>query len=182
MKIKRNLYSYHDTRVHVCLYFIAPTGHTWVGSFVRYYHNSTVRHRLKSLDLVAMKKLESKVSIIPVIAKSDTITKTEMQKFKAKVCFDYWSVVGGDESPAIECAVFGMRVCVCVWLLLRLRVGVRAIDGCKISIISHDTICTLSTTHYRCRSLAEYFHCNLGVLLFILDCICLVFDCDLFYG
>lgn len=27
LKIKRSLHLYHDTRVHVCLYFIAPTGH-----------------------------------------------------------------------------------------------------------------------------------------------------------
>lgn len=38
--------------------------------------------RLKSLDLVTMKKLDSKVNIIPVIAKSDTITKAELQRFK----------------------------------------------------------------------------------------------------
>ena len=44
LKIKRTLHSYHDTRVHACLYFIAPTGHS-----------------LKSLDLVTMKKLDSKV-------------------------------------------------------------------------------------------------------------------------
>lgn len=44
LKIKRSLFNYHDTRIHVCLYFIAPTGHS-----------------LKSLDLVTMKKLDSKV-------------------------------------------------------------------------------------------------------------------------
>ena len=44
LKIKRTLHSYHDTRIHACLYFIAPTGHS-----------------LKSLDLVTMKKLDSKV-------------------------------------------------------------------------------------------------------------------------
>lgn len=27
LKIKRSMHTYHDTRVHVCLYFIAPTGH-----------------------------------------------------------------------------------------------------------------------------------------------------------
>ena len=32
-----------------------------------------------------MKKLDSKVNIIPVIAKADTITKGELQKFKLKV-------------------------------------------------------------------------------------------------
>lgn len=44
LKIRRSLFSYHDSRVHACLYFIAPTGHS-----------------LKSLDLVTMKKLDSKV-------------------------------------------------------------------------------------------------------------------------
>lgn len=44
LKIRRVLHSYHDSRIHVCLYFIAPTGHS-----------------LKSLDLVTMKKLDSKV-------------------------------------------------------------------------------------------------------------------------
>ena len=28
LKIKRDLIHFHDTRVHVCLYFIAPTGHS----------------------------------------------------------------------------------------------------------------------------------------------------------
>ncbi|KAK3778709.1 hypothetical protein RRG08_012981 [Elysia crispata] len=68
LKIKRMLHTYHDTRVHACLYFIAPTGHS-----------------LKALDLVTMKKLDTKVNIIPVIAKADTITKTELQKFKTKL-------------------------------------------------------------------------------------------------
>lgn len=45
LKIKRSLFSCHDTRIHICLYFIAPNGHS-----------------LKSLDLVTMKKLDSKVS------------------------------------------------------------------------------------------------------------------------
>ncbi len=30
LKIKRTLHTYHDTRIHVCLYFICPTGHGWV--------------------------------------------------------------------------------------------------------------------------------------------------------
>ncbi|KAK7469906.1 hypothetical protein BaRGS_00036069 [Batillaria attramentaria] len=68
LKIKRMLHSYHDSRVHACLYFVAPTGHS-----------------LKALDLVTMKKLDSKVNIIPVIAKADTITKSELNKFKAKI-------------------------------------------------------------------------------------------------
>ncbi|XP_042190106.1 septin 10 [Callorhinchus milii] len=68
LKIKRSLYNYHDTRIHACLYFISPTGHS-----------------LKSLDLVTMKKLDSKVNIIPVIAKADTICKNELNKFKIKI-------------------------------------------------------------------------------------------------
>lgn len=39
-------------------------------------------HGLKSLDLVCMKKLDTKVNIIPIIAKADTISKSELQKFK----------------------------------------------------------------------------------------------------
>lgn len=44
LKIKRSLYNYHDTRIHVCLYCISPTGHS-----------------LKTLDLLTMKNLDSKV-------------------------------------------------------------------------------------------------------------------------
>jgi len=68
LKIKRNLPGYHDSRVHVCLYFITPNG-----------------HGLKSIDLVCMKKLDQKVNIIPIIAKADTINKAELAKFKSKI-------------------------------------------------------------------------------------------------
>merc|ERR1719357_559109 len=68
LKIKRNLNTYHDTRIHVCLYFITPNG-----------------HGLKSIDLVCMKKLDQKVNIIPIIAKADTINKAELAKFKSKI-------------------------------------------------------------------------------------------------
>ncbi|XP_077864125.1 septin-11-like isoform X2 [Saccoglossus kowalevskii] len=68
LKIKRAIHCYHDARIHACLYFIAPTGHS-----------------LKSLDLVTMKKLDSKVNIIPVIAKADTVSKGELHKFKIKI-------------------------------------------------------------------------------------------------
>ncbi|XP_052600907.1 septin-10 isoform X5 [Peromyscus californicus insignis] len=43
LKIKRALFNYHDSRIHVCLYFIAPTGHS-----------------LRTLDLLTMKSLDSK--------------------------------------------------------------------------------------------------------------------------
>lgn len=68
LKIKRSLSAYHDNRIHACLYFICPTG-----------------HGLKSIDLVCMKKLDQKVNIIPIIAKADTISKNELQKFKSKI-------------------------------------------------------------------------------------------------
>lgn len=44
----------------------------------------TCNYRLKSIDLVCMKKLDTKVNIIPIIAKADTISKTELQKFKVR--------------------------------------------------------------------------------------------------
>jgi len=30
LKVKRSLHTYHDTRIHACLYFLAPTGHSLV--------------------------------------------------------------------------------------------------------------------------------------------------------
>lgn len=56
LKIKRSLFSCHDTRIHICLYFIAPNGHS-----------------LKSLDLVTMKKLDSKVSSPSLYITADKI-------------------------------------------------------------------------------------------------------------
>lgn len=52
----------------MCIYFVTPNG-----------------HGLKSIDLVCMKKLDSKVNIIPVIAKADTINKKELAAFKNKI-------------------------------------------------------------------------------------------------
>ena len=57
-----------DIGVDACLYFIAPTG-----------------HGLKSLDIQVMKKLDEKVNIIPVIAKSDAFLKDELGLFKQNV-------------------------------------------------------------------------------------------------
>ncbi|XP_033282132.1 septin-14 isoform X2 [Orcinus orca] len=68
LKIKRSFVDYHDSRIHVCLYFISPTGHS-----------------LKPLDLLTMKNIDSKVNIIPLIAKADTISKNDLQKFKCKI-------------------------------------------------------------------------------------------------
>ncbi|XP_010184742.1 PREDICTED: LOW QUALITY PROTEIN: septin-10-like, partial [Mesitornis unicolor] len=66
--IKPSLFSYQDTRIHVCLYFISPTGHA-----------------LKALDLLTMKSIDEKVNIIPIIGKADSISKTELRKLKDKI-------------------------------------------------------------------------------------------------
>lgn len=57
-----------DLRVHACLYFIRPTGHT-----------------LKPLDIETMKKLGTRVNLIPVISKADTLTPNEMLEFKKRI-------------------------------------------------------------------------------------------------
>ncbi|TKS68066.1 Neuronal-specific septin-3 [Collichthys lucidus] len=57
-----------DTRVHCCLYFISPTGHS-----------------LRQLDIEFMKRLSHSVNIIPVVAKADTMTIEEKQEFKQRV-------------------------------------------------------------------------------------------------
>jgi cell division control protein 12 len=58
-----------DLRVHACLYFIRPTGHT-----------------LKPLDIEVMKKLCTRVNLIPVVAKADTLSPADLFKFKQRVC------------------------------------------------------------------------------------------------
>ncbi|KAI9313756.1 Septin-domain-containing protein [Dichotomocladium elegans] len=57
-----------DMRVHACLYFIRPNGHT-----------------LKPLDIEIMKHLGSRVNLIPVIAKADTLTPQDLAKFKQNI-------------------------------------------------------------------------------------------------
>ncbi|EPS93493.1 hypothetical protein FOMPIDRAFT_1170470 [Fomitopsis schrenkii] len=57
-----------DLRVHACLYFIRPTGHT-----------------LKPLDIEIMKRLGTRVNLIPVIAKADTLTQNDLFTFKQRI-------------------------------------------------------------------------------------------------
>lgn len=57
-----------DLRVHACLYFIRPTGHS-----------------LKPLDIEIMKRLSTRVNLIPVIAKSDTLSPAELDTFKSRI-------------------------------------------------------------------------------------------------
>ncbi|XP_071501925.1 septin-2-like [Diadema antillarum] len=57
-----------DDRVHCCLYFISPYG-----------------HGLRPIDIEFMKRLHDKVNIVPVIAKSDCLTQTEVRRMKDRV-------------------------------------------------------------------------------------------------
>ncbi|KAI8980396.1 putative septin [Pilobolus umbonatus] len=57
-----------DMRVHACLYFIRPTGHS-----------------LKPLDVEVMKHLGTRVNLIPVIAKADTLTPANLAQFKRNI-------------------------------------------------------------------------------------------------
>ena len=41
--------------------------------------------RLKPIDIKFMRSLHDKVNIVPVIAKADTLTKTEIRSLKARV-------------------------------------------------------------------------------------------------
>ncbi|XP_030848317.1 septin-2-like isoform X3 [Strongylocentrotus purpuratus] len=57
-----------DDRVHCCLYFISPYG-----------------HGLRPIDIEFMKRLHDKVNIVPIIAKADCLTKTEVKRMKDRV-------------------------------------------------------------------------------------------------
>ncbi len=67
LRTTRSVEDYDDVRIHACLYFIAPTGHT-----------------LSPLDIKAMRELGTRVNLIPVIAKADTLSPTEMEGFKER--------------------------------------------------------------------------------------------------
>jgi len=57
-----------DNRIHCCFYFISPFG-----------------HGMKPLDIEFMKRLHSKVNIVPVIAKADCLTKKEILRLKTRI-------------------------------------------------------------------------------------------------
>lgn len=57
-----------DPRIHACLYFVAP-----------------LAAGLRTLDVAFMKAIDGKVNLIPVIAKADAFTPTELAAFKAQV-------------------------------------------------------------------------------------------------
>ncbi|CAG2168981.1 unnamed protein product, partial [Oppiella nova] len=68
LKIHRNQSPVNDTRVHICLYMISPVG-----------------HGLRAIDLVTMRSLAAKCNLIPLIAKSDTIMRLELERLRVKI-------------------------------------------------------------------------------------------------
>lgn len=60
-----------DDRIHACIFFIDPTGHS-----------------LKPIEIEFMRRLHHRVNLIPVIAKADTMTDLEIANFKARVLAD----------------------------------------------------------------------------------------------
>ncbi|CEP20434.1 SHS1 [Cyberlindnera jadinii] len=69
-RIRRNP-RFEDTRVHICLYFIEPTG-----------------HGLRELDVECMKKLSKYVNVLPVISRADSFTSLELEAFKKNILYD----------------------------------------------------------------------------------------------
>ncbi|TIA90788.1 hypothetical protein E3P99_01388 [Wallemia hederae] len=61
----------NDNRVNACIYFIQPTGHS-----------------LRQVDIEFMRRLHTKVNLIPVIAKSDTLSEEEVESFKRRILAD----------------------------------------------------------------------------------------------
>ncbi|KMU92325.1 cell division control protein 3 [Coccidioides immitis H538.4] len=59
-----------DNRVHACVY------------------SSATDHSLKPLDIEVMRRLHTKVNLIPVIAKADTLTDEEVALFKQRILAD----------------------------------------------------------------------------------------------
>nr|XP_042701643.1 septin-4 isoform X6 [Chrysemys picta bellii] len=57
-----------DNRVHCCLYFISPFG-----------------HGLRPLDVEFMRALHQRVNIVPILAKADTLTPSEVERKKSKI-------------------------------------------------------------------------------------------------
>ncbi|KAI8589277.1 hypothetical protein HDU89_008905 [Geranomyces variabilis] len=68
-EMRRNI---RDGRVHALIYFITPTGD----------------NRLKDLDIEFLQRLSTKVNVIPVIAKADTLTPEECAAFKKAILRD----------------------------------------------------------------------------------------------
>ena len=57
-----------DSRIHCCLYVISPDN-----------------YGLKPLDIMALKSLHNKVNLVPIVGKSDFLTKDEIQVIKKRI-------------------------------------------------------------------------------------------------
>lgn len=69
LKVEESKYNdISDNRVHCCIYMISPTV-----------------KGMKPIDLVTMKKLHKRVCLIPVIARSDQLTRQERQSIKKAI-------------------------------------------------------------------------------------------------
>ena len=71
--------------IHCCLYFIAP-------------------HRLKHIDLAFMRRLHKYVNIVPIIAKSDTMTTKEKEEFKLQAHSKYSHSKYSQEKAGVQAA------------------------------------------------------------------------------
>lgn len=65
---RRNI---QDNRVHCCLYFLPPYGHS-----------------LRQMDIDMLRRLHRKVNVVLVIGKADALTQTELRKLKANILQD----------------------------------------------------------------------------------------------
>lgn len=80
-----------DSRIHVILYFIEPSG-----------------HRLTQLDIECLRRLTRVANVIPVIAKSDTLTVEERARFKHSIREDLLRnqiqvYMGDEEEGGVSC-------------------------------------------------------------------------------
>ncbi|NP_001355598.1 septin-14 [Rattus norvegicus] len=118
LKIKRSMPDYHDSRIHVCLYFITPTGHS-----------------LKSLDLITMKSIDRRVNIIPLIAKADSLSKNDLQRFKNNIMSELssngvhiYQFLADDEATA-QVNSSGLLPFAVVGSMEEVKVGKRMVKG-----------------------------------------------------
>lgn len=70
-RVRRNP-KFEEHRIHAVLYLVEPTGLD-----------------LKAVDAEFIKKLSNRSNVIPVIAKADSLTATERQKFKTQLAADF---------------------------------------------------------------------------------------------
>lgn len=69
-RIRRNP-RFEDTRVHIALYFIEPTG-----------------HGLRQVDIELMKRMSRYTNVLPIISKADSFTKEELAQFRKNIMDD----------------------------------------------------------------------------------------------